>query len=96
MHVTIFLHVDLMRKINFMLGLDVDVLGAGPVGKNTAHLTMMQPLDNVTTMQKIITTVFAVVQNKDSKKKTTVLEVILDIVGNGGKQSFLLVECHLL
>jgi hypothetical protein len=92
----IFLPVDWMIKIDFMLGLAVDVLGVGIVVKNTAHpITIPRQVSN-TKMLKTTTMLCVAVKNLDFVKKTTVRVVTVDTVENGGKHISSLVECQLL
>lgn len=77
-----------MRKINFILGLDVGARGVGIVGKNIVNSTMTRKQENVVMMQKTTITACVVVRSQDSKKKTIVRVDIAHIVESVGKQIF--------
>lgn len=84
----IFLPVAWMRKINFILGLDVGARGVGIVGKNIVNSTMTRKQENVVMMQKTTITACVVVRSQVLKKKTIVRVDIVHIVESVGKQIF--------
>lgn len=84
MPVPIFLPVDLMRRIDSTVGLDVESPGAGPVARNTAvSIMILQQVRNCQ-QQKTITMDLAVRKKKDLRKRPIVLEDTQDIVSPAG------------
>jgi hypothetical protein len=79
-----YLLVDLISKESFIRKLGVGELGAGHVVRNTVPSIMTLRQVKSSLQQKIIMPI-AVKARKDSKKKTIVLEDILDIVNDGGE-----------
>ena len=86
MRVLIFLLVVLMLRISFIKNLDVVVPGAGIVERNTALRIMTRSQVNACPTQKTIIMPCVVGLKRDSRKRSIVLEGILRIVVDAGKQ----------
>ena len=87
MPVPTFLHVDWMRKTNFILVWDVANLGAGHVGRNIVVSILTPRQGNGFLLQKTIMMAL-VVEKKMDLRKRTIVEVAVQVTApSDGKLS---------
>jgi hypothetical protein len=94
MHALIFLRVDWMKNLFFILDWDAENLGAGNVERNTVDNIMTLTQDKNFLQQKTTMMPFVVEKKKTLRKMNIVEEDVQGIVLGVGKINHCLYLCH--